>query len=64
MNTIASNFHWKCRHTWNRSAKNTLWCLMGCAIGDMGTILIFSDYRNTMADLSHNVPCDNQWSTY
>ena len=41
MNTIASNFHWKCRHTWNRSAKNTLWCLMGCAIGDLGTILFF-----------------------
>ena len=41
MNTIASNFNWKCRHTWNRSAKNTLWCLMGCAIGDLGTILFF-----------------------
>ena len=36
-----ANFHWKCRHTWRRSAKNTAWCLLGCAIGDFGTILLF-----------------------
>ena len=24
-----------------RSAKNTAWCLFGCAIGDLGTILFF-----------------------
>ena len=24
-----------------RSAKNTAWCLLGCAIGDLGTILFF-----------------------
>ena len=35
------DFHWKCRHTWRRSAKNTAWCLLGCAIGDFGTILLF-----------------------
>ena len=35
------NFHWKCRHTWKTSAKNTAWCLLGCAIGDFGTILFF-----------------------
>ena len=35
------DFHWKCRHTWRRSAKNTAWCLLGCAIGDFGTILFF-----------------------
>ena len=34
-------FHWKCKHTWRRSAKNTLWCLLGCSIGDFGTILYF-----------------------
>ena len=37
----SSNFHWKCKHTWRRSAKNTLWCLLGCSIGDFGTILYF-----------------------
>ena len=39
--TVSSIFHWKCRHTWQRSAKNTLWCLLGCSIGDFGTILFF-----------------------
>ena len=37
----SSNFHWKCKHTWRRSAKNTAWCLLGCSIGDFGTILYF-----------------------
>ena len=36
-----SNFHWKCKHTWKKSAKNTAWCLLGCSIGDFGTILFF-----------------------
>ena len=35
------SFNWKCKHTWRRSAKNTLWCLLGCSIGDFGTILYF-----------------------
>ena len=39
MNT--STFDWFCKHTWKRSAKNTLWCVMGCSIGDFGTILFF-----------------------
>jgi len=41
MTTAVANFHWKCKHTWKRSANNTKWCLIGCAIGDMGTILFF-----------------------
>ena len=40
-NTAASNFNWSCKHTWKRSAKNTAWCLLGCAIGDFVTILFF-----------------------
>ena len=40
-NTAATNFNWLCKHTWKRSAKNTAWCLLGCAIGDFGTILFF-----------------------
>ena len=27
--------------TWNQSAKNTAWCLLGCSLGDFGTILFF-----------------------
>ena len=37
----SSTFDWACKHTWTRSAKNTAWCLLGCAIGDFGTILFF-----------------------
>ena len=40
-NTAATNFNWSCKHTWSRSAKNTAWCLLGCSIGDFGTILFF-----------------------
>jgi hypothetical protein len=32
---------WKCKHTWKKSAVNTAWCLLGCSIGDFGTILVF-----------------------
>ncbi len=40
METTA-NFNWNCKHTWKTSAKNTAWCVLGCAIGDFGTILFF-----------------------
>ena len=39
--TTNENFNWSCNHTWKVSAKNTLWCLLGCSIGDFGTILFF-----------------------
>ncbi len=41
MKTVNENFDWSCKNTWNLSAKNTLWCLLGCSIGDFGTILFF-----------------------
>ena len=41
MKTINKNFNWFCKNTWNISAKNTFWCLLGCSIGDFGTILFF-----------------------
>ena len=41
MKNTNENFNWTCKHTWNLSAKNTLWCLLGCSIGDFGTILFF-----------------------
>ena len=37
----SETFSWNCKHTWSRSAKNTFWCLLGCSIGDFGTILFF-----------------------
>ena len=39
--SVAADFNWKCQHTWRRAAKNTMWCLVGCSIGDFGTILFF-----------------------
>lgn len=35
------DFHWRCKHTWRQASQNTLWCLLGCAIGDLGTIAYF-----------------------
>ncbi len=37
----SETFNWSCKNTWSRSAKNTFWCLLGCSIGDFGTILFF-----------------------
>ena len=41
MSSETIKFNWNCKHTWRRSAKNTAWCLLGCAIGAFGTILFF-----------------------
>ena len=38
---MTSTIDWNDTQTWKVSAKNTFWCLMGCAIGDFGTILFF-----------------------
>ena len=37
---------WQSKDIWKQSAVNTKWCLIGCAIGDFGTIAFFqySDY--------------------
>lgn len=36
-----SSISWTCKHTWKQASANTFWCLLGCSIGDMGTILFF-----------------------
>ena len=36
---------WKCRHTWRTASYNTMWCLVGCSIGDFGTIAYFQYYN-------------------
>ncbi len=35
------SINWRCKHSWKKSSKNTLWCLLGCSIGDFGTIAFF-----------------------
>jgi len=37
----STTIDWMCKYTWKQSAKNTSWCLIGCSIGDFGTILFF-----------------------
>ena len=32
---------WFCRSTWKTASYNTTWCLIGCSIGDFGTIAYF-----------------------
>ena len=41
MSSETLNIKWNCKHTWKKSSKNTAWCLLGCSIGDFGTILFF-----------------------
>ena len=38
---MSQTINWNCKNTWKLSAKNTAWCVLGCAIGDFGTILFF-----------------------
>lgn len=40
---------WKCKHTWKKSSVNTLWCLLGCVIGDFGTIIYFQNIEHSWA---------------
>ena len=38
---LNNKLDWLCTKTWKKSAYNTLWCLIGCSIGDFGTIIFF-----------------------
>ncbi len=41
--------NWSCKHTWRRASNNTLWCLIGCSIGDFGTIFYFQNIEHSWA---------------
>ncbi len=41
MSTMTLNISWSVISTWKQASKNTLWCLIGCSIGDFGTIYFF-----------------------
>ena len=45
---VSTSLNWSCRNTWKTSAKNTAWCLLGCAIGDFGTILFFQITKSSL----------------
>ena len=36
---------WDCKNTWSKSSINTFWCLLGCSIGDFGTIGFFQFFN-------------------
>lgn len=36
--------NWNNTTNWKKASYNTLWCLLGCSIGDFGTILFFQTY--------------------
>ena len=38
---MVNKIFWNCKHTWKTASYNTMWCLVGCSIGDFGTILFF-----------------------
>ena len=40
---------WNSPNTWKESAYNTMWCLIGCSIGDFGTIAFFQ-FTNSNAN--------------
>ena len=42
-------FNWSDGPVWKQSAHNTKWCLIGCSIGDFGTIFFFQITENPWA---------------
>ena len=40
--------NWNCKHTWKKASVNTLWCLLGCSIGDFGTIFYFQTVEHSL----------------
>ena len=39
--TFKPKISWTCKNTWKKASYNTSWRLLGCAIGDLGTIAFF-----------------------
>jgi len=44
-----TDIEWNCFKTWKESAYNTLWCLIGCSIGDFGTIFYFQSIDHSLS---------------
>lgn len=43
------NIDWTCKSTWGKSSYNTLWCLIGCSVGDFGTIYFFQSIDHSLS---------------
>ena len=42
--------NWNCKSTWRKAKKNTFWCLIGCSIGDFGTIFYFQNVNHSLSN--------------
>ena len=42
--------NWNCKSIWRKAKKNTLWCLIGCSIGDFGTIFYFQNVNHSLSN--------------
>jgi hypothetical protein len=54
---------WLCKHTWKRSRLNTFWCLLGCSIGDFGTIFTFQMIEHSWSVWHGYDACNNEWTS-
>ena len=55
---------WTSGPIWKKSAYNTMWCLIGCATGDLGTIAYFQDCWYSLAYTVYYVARHGQWFDY
>ena len=46
INFLSLEISWDCKNTWKQASINTLWCLLGCSIGDFGTIFYFQNIEH------------------
>ncbi len=49
---MTNSISWNCKHTWKKARINTAWCLLGCSIGDFGTIFYFQNIDHTWTTTS------------
>jgi copper chaperone CopZ len=54
---VPGEFNWSDGSVWKQSANNTKWCLIGCSIGEFGTLAYYS-FSGITADL---VMYSNLW---
>ena len=43
--------NWNCKSTWRKAKINTFWCLLGCSIGDFGTIFYLQNIEHSWNNL-------------
>ena len=46
---MINSIDWRCKITWAKSSYNTMWCLIGCSIGDFGTIIYFQNIDHSLS---------------